>query len=233
MSPRRRLAALGCVVAVLLATAAMPVSSRLIRLTQLAAVAAALALVLSFGWQRRWARIAVVVALVPVAFMAAPSRALDAAKVRAAYVSELEALGGVEYVWGGEGRMGLDCSGLPRKALLDAALEQGVATGNPKLLRYAAGLWWNDLSARAIGTHHRRSTVPVTEGESIRGLDHGPLRPGDLAVTRDGKHLLVFLDGDRWIQADPVAGEVITVRAGDANQWLQVPVRVVRWRLLA
>ena len=139
----------------------------------------------------------------------------------------------MRYEWGGEGRGGIDCSGLPRKALLDATLERGLATANPTLLRRAVGLWWNDLSARAIGARHRKSTVSVTSGEAIRSMDVAPLSPGDLAVTTDGVHLLAYLGDDRWIQADPLAGEVITVGSDDDNSWLRKPVNIVRWRVLA
>lgn len=236
MTPRRRLLALGVVGAVLAALLVMPISSRLIRLAQMTLPVAAVALVLSLTGHGRARRGAIALGIVPLAVLfalVAPSRPVDASEVRAAYVSELRELQGTRYVWGGEGGMGIDCSGLPRKAMLDATLKRAVASVNPTLLRRAAGIWWNDLSARAFGEQHQGSTVPVTEGESIRTLDHSPLEPGDLAVTRDGQHLLVFLERDRWIQADPNAGKVIQVRAGDDNHWLSVPVRVVRWRALA
>ena len=221
-------------IVVSLALLAMPVSSKPIRLTQLALLALGVVAALSLVWSWRGARVAAI-ALIggPVALVASPGRAVDEPDLRRAYVSELTEMVGTDYRWGGEGRAGIDCSGLPRKALLDATLERGLATANPTLLRRAADLWWNDTSARALGARHRGTTVAVTSGAAIRNLDAAPLSPGDLAVTRDGVHLIVYVGRDRWIQADPLAGQVITVARDADNSWLQRPVEVVRWRLLA
>ena len=213
---------------------AMPVSSKPIRLTQLVVLGVGLAAALSVVWRWRWVRVAACGLLAaPCLLLVLPGRAVDEADLRSTYVSELTEMIGVDYVWGGEGRGGIDCSGLPRKALLDATFKRGLATANPALLRRTVGLWWNDLSASAIGARHRRSTVRVTSSEAIRTLDVTGLAPGDLAVTSDGVHLLVYLGGERWIQADPLADEVITVVAEDDNTWLQQPVDVVRWRVFA
>lgn len=230
----QRLGVLGATVGVSLVLLAMPVSSKPIRLTQLVLIAIGLAATLSIVWPWSWARLAAcTLVLVPFGFILAPGREVDEATVRLAYISELTEMVGVRYVWGGEGRGGIDCSGLPRKALLDATLKRGLATANPTLLRRAVRLWWNDLSASAIGASYRRSTVAVSSGEAIQTLDVTPVVPGDLAVTSDGVHLLVYIGEGRWIQADPLAGEVITVVAQDDNSWLRRPVNVVRWSVFA
>ncbi len=48
---------------------------------------------------------------------------------------------GVRYVWGGEGLLGIDCSGLVRKGLVWSQLNLGIRTLNGKPIRDAIGLW--------------------------------------------------------------------------------------------
>jgi hypothetical protein len=63
----------------------------------------------------------------------------------------------------------------------------------------------------------------------------GPgLEPGDLAVTDLGLHILAYVGGGRWIQADPEIGSVVTLNGrDDDNIWFRVPVTIHRWRVLA
>ena len=67
----------------------------------------------------------------------------------------------------------------------------------------------------------------------MREIEPNQLLPGDLAVTRDGVHVLAYLGESRWIQADPQAGRVLVLSGKDLqNPWLRVPVRIMRWRVL-
>jgi len=64
-------------------------------------------------------------------------------------------------------------------------------------------------------------------------LDHTRLLPGDLAVTTNGIHIMAYLGGNRWIEADPVAARVISAKApSDEIGWFDTPMRIVRWSLL-
>jgi hypothetical protein len=65
-------------------------------------------------------------------------------------------------------------------------------------------------------------------------MDYANLQPGDLVVTEDRRHILAYIGGEYWIQADPGAGKVI-VKNGrtSSNGWFAVPVTSHRWSVLA
>jgi hypothetical protein len=212
---------------------AQPVSSGPIRLALLLTLAAALvgALVLARRWWLRG------LALLPLAAVAAvallPGGAHDTAVLQRAYVHQLGTYEGTRFVWGGENSLGVDCSGLVRRALMVAAVERGLREFDPALWRRAAHLWWNDASARALGDGYLGLTRHLFDARRLDAVDHGRLRPGDLAVTADGIHVLAFAGGQTWIEADPQRGRVIRLSAArDGSLWLRVPVRLVRWRAL-
>lgn len=58
------------------------------------------------------------------------------------------------------------------------------------------------------------------------------LLPGDLAVTSDGVHIMAYLGNEQWFEADPAFGEVVILRKGESDQWLQTSVELLRWRCL-
>lgn len=190
-----------------------------------------LALVLWWIWPRRRLRHVAVGFLVVVAgVVLSPSRPTDAARLHDRYVSRLKAYEGVRYLWGGEGRLGIDCSGLPRRVLRDALLWQGVATLNGGLLREALRLWWFDASAKALAEGHRDAVVPLGISGTIKAMDCDGLLPGDLAITASGVHVLCYLGDGRWIQAEPAIRRVVVLNGRtDENSWFNVPVNMYRW----
>jgi cell wall-associated NlpC family hydrolase len=100
-------------------------------------------------------------------------------------------------------------------------------------VRLALALWWRDSTAEALGAGAGGKTVPILEAPSINQIDHQQLRPGDLAVTRTGTHILAYLGEQTWIQADPGEGRVLTLVAPEKdNLWFRAPVRVMRWAVL-
>lgn len=139
---------------------------------------------------------------------------------------------GTRYIWGGETGVGIDCSGLVRKGLVHAALERGLRTLNPTLLRLALKLWWHDVAAKTLLESPSSLTLPIGAAPTIQGLVGTALVPGDLAVTRSGVHVLAYLGASRWIQADPNVGRVIIVEGPGDNPWLSQPVILTRWRSL-
>ena len=139
---------------------------------------------------------------------------------------------GARYLWGGESRMGIDCSGLVRNGLINANIKTGFLTCNPQLVRTAVALWWNDCSAQALRDEFRGFTTRLARSQSINSIADGFLEPGDLAVAANGVHVLAFLGGKTWIEADPDAKKVIAVQAPSDNVWLTVPVQLVRWTQL-
>ena len=176
---------------------------------------------------RRWWLAAV--PLVGLLAFALPGR-VDPSRLGERYVAEMEQLEGARYLWGGESARGIDCSGLPRLAMRRALLAEGVG-GEP--WRQWARLWWQDLSAQAMGEGFGGYTVPVGVAGKLSELDLESLRPGDLAVTDSGIHVLAYMGDGEWIQADPGPGEVVRGNpATDKNGWFSSAVSVHRWTLL-
>jgi len=96
----------------------------------------------------------------------------------------------------------------------------------------AAEQWWFDASARALAAGHRRYVAPLGVSGTVRSLDSPKLLPGDLAITKDGRHVMVFAGQGRWIQADPGSGEVVLLDPrASSNKWFGEPVSVFRWRV--
>jgi hypothetical protein len=185
-------------------------------------------------WRRKILRIALlaVPVLCAVPFFL-PGKPISQRELSTRYVSALGRMEGVPYLWGGEGRRGVDCSGLPRRALRDALLEIAIETGNATALREWAEQWWYDTSARALGNNYRGFTRPLGVAGKLRDLDFSRLSVGDLAVTGDGRHVMVYFDTGTWIQADPGPWKVaIGNPKTDKNPWFDCYVTLHRWMLL-
>lgn len=162
-------------------------------------------------------------------FLLSPGKPVDGGRLRATYVESLQSLEGTNYVWGGETRLGIDCSGLVRGAMIEANLREGVSTANPAMLRTAATLWWFDASARALGENYRGLTEFISDAKNLNDADYSALRPGDIAVTQSGLHTLAYLGNKTWIQANPVPMRVVKTTAPATDIWFDQEVRLVRW----
>jgi len=98
----------------------------------------------------------------------------------------------------------------------------------------ALSLWWHDTTARVLGQQNDELTVRLLDTPSVNQLDHSGILPGDLAVTRNGVHVMAYLGDSRWIEADPGVGRVITVHVpAEDNEWFRVPMSIVRWSVLS
>jgi len=171
--------------------------------------------------------------IAPIIFSILPSRSIDGESLRKSYVDSLCSYEGTPYYWGGENHFGIDCSGLVRRAMIDALVKQGILTLDGGSLRNAAGMWWNDTSARALRDGLRGQTTNLVNTSSINALDHSILLPGDMAVTENGVHVLAYLGQNVWIEADPGIGRVVKVTVpSEDNGWFKMPVRIMRWKWL-
>lgn len=184
-------------------------------------------------WPARWWRFtSLALPLLLLLPLLMPGKPLDRERLRKDYLLGMRAFKGSSYVWGGESGRGIDCSGLPRRALRDALMKQAVK-GNAKAARLWMEQWWFDTSARAMMEGYRGFTRPVGITGTLPGIDLGKIEEGDLAVTGDGRHVLIYLGGGEWIQADPGPGRVIIAKPGvDDNPWFNSYVSIHRWCLL-
>ena len=217
--------------AALLAEATYPVTYCTLRVfVVLASLALWLGAVVLMRRRKVVAVILLLLGLSVVIFVSLPGRAPAVAELRAAYVKCLQRYEGTRYVWGGENRRGIDCSGLVREALIDADVLTGLRTLNPQPIRAAFELWWFDCSAAALRDEYRTFTCRRFTAPSINSLTNRELAVGDLAVTVDGLHVLAFVGSNTWVEADPDAMKVINVACPSDNLWFHVPVQVMRWR---
>ncbi|NET10109.1 MAG: hypothetical protein F6K16_36510 [Symploca sp. SIO2B6] len=212
-----------------------PVNSGVLRLITISAGMSILLALLLWNWRNRFWRTLVIgcvcIGLLPLTL---PTRPVNVADLRSDYLDSLSNLENTRYHWGGETHTGIDCSGLPRRALQQAMLRQGFKQFNGGLIRRALFHWWFDAAADALAGGHRGYTVALNREGTIRTMDYEGLEPGDFAITGDREHLIVYLGGEQWIQADPGTGRVITLNGHqDDNLWFHSPVTLHRWAILA
>jgi hypothetical protein len=210
-----------------------PVGSRILRLGLLVAVGGAWLGLLILAWKKKPVRIALLALplLIGVPFLL-PARPLDQNELRRDYLQRMAGFEGTRYHWGGENSLGIDCSGLPRRALRESLLSYGIRNADGGALRMVLEQWWFDASARALSEGYRDYTVPLATFGTIEKMDYAGLAPGDLAVTTDKRHVLAYAGDDRWIQADPGIGFVATRHGRTAkNPWFQREVTLHRWSI--
>jgi len=165
-------------------------------------------------------------------FLILPGSEPDQVRLRKEYISVLKRYEGTVYIWGGENKIGIDCSGLVRNGLIDANVLVGIKTLNPKPIRTALNMWWNDCSASALRDGYRNYTKTLFKAENINSANIDAMLPGDIAVTVDGVHVLAYLGENLWIEADPGVMRVILVKTPTNNPWFTVPVYILRWTQL-
>jgi len=212
-----------------------PVNSKFYKLALMACLCGVWFGTLFFAWKRKVMRLGLLAIplLVLVPFLL-PGGKMNQEELRKDYLRRMTEFEGTNYFWGGESSRGIDCSGLPRRAYRDALLSYGFRHANGLAFRSYLEQWWFDASAKALGEEYREYTKPLGVGGEIKTMSYARLLPGDFAVTDNGVHVIVYVGGDHWIQADPGVGSVVTLDGRrDENPWFDLPVKVYRWSLLA
>lgn len=172
----------------------------------------------------------IIISVLAITFLIFPGNQPNQQELREAYLSSLRSYEGTRYVWGGENKLGIDCSGLVRASLIKANLKEGILSLNPELLRQSFSLWWHDCSAKSLSEGYRNQTKRIFSTSSLNTLTNTQIEPGDLAVTTSGVHVLAYLGNNDWIEADPDLKRVVIVRVPtDGNPWFQEPVHIMRW----
>lgn len=219
----------------LLVSILYPASNELTRAAGAGLSGALLLALLGLTWHRRWVRWSLLGLLVVAAgFIALPGRTTyDRPALRQAIADAGAHYEGARYFWGGESPLGVDCSGLIRRAAIDGMFFHGLRTLNPWLVRYAVTFWWNDCSASEMGAGAGGLAHKVAEPKSLLSWTDKNLHPGDFAITGDGIHALLYLGEHVWLEADPTARKVLRLRTGrDRSAGFEMPVSVLRWRFL-
>lgn len=188
---------------------------------------------LAIAWKHRgWKFAALAAPLVLALPFLMPARELDRQQLQERYLESMRSFEGTRYVWGGESKRGIDCSGLPRAGLRSALAGQ-AARGNGTAARLWMEQWWFDTSAKAMAEENRGFTNTTGISGDLRKIDLGQVEPGDLAVTMDRRHVMIYLGAGEWIQADPGTGKVFTAHAGsELSGYLSSEVTICRWAVL-
>jgi energy-coupling factor transporter transmembrane protein EcfT len=155
---------------------------------------------------------------------------IDKSILQQQYTESLKKYEGVKYVWGGENRYGIDCSGLVRKGLIDAFGNLGVANFCPIYFKKALHIWFNDCTAKDLKNGYKGLTKEISVHRNLIHLDYKKIQSGDFMVTENGVHTMVYIGNNLWIEADPVKQKVIIINSSDTNfYWFNLPAKIMRW----
>lgn len=221
-----------CVIA-LAALMFLPLRTTVIRLAMIASALGVWLGLLALIWPTRSARFAALAltAVLGIILLLPGHTHLNEEQLRATYIAHLQRYDQVRYVYGGENARGIDCSGLVRAAMMEALAIDGFREMNPRALRSAAFLWWQDSNAIDLGKGVGGMILPIDSDDYRKLSQHSNLLPGDLAVTESGSHVIAFLGGERWIEAEPnVGGTHIFDLKGRFADIADEGVRFVRWK---
>lgn len=158
---------------------------------------------------------------------------IDKGIIRNEYIKSLKKYDGTRYLWGGETSLGIDCSGLVRRGLIDTYIRLGIVIFSPQYIRKGLYLWFNDMSTEALGSEYKNQTILILSEQTLNTLDYEKLKEGDIMVTANGIHTMAYIGNQEWIQADPTQRKVLILKApNENNSWYKAPSNILRWKAL-
>jgi hypothetical protein vspiD_24475 len=108
----------------------------------------------------------------------------------------------------------------------------GLKEMNHNFLLLVLKNWWFDASAKVLAEGYRDYVRPLNLAGTVATAPEKALKPGDLAITDDGVHVMVYLAPDEWISADPGQGKVVIEHPSESkNPWFVRPVHFYRWSI--
>jgi len=182
-------------------------------------------------WEKIYLRviflsIAMLVAIITII----PGHNANPKQLQEEYIHSLLGYENVRYIWGGENKLGIDCSGLVREGFVSANIKVGIKTLNPRLIRRAFFVWWYDCSADALGKNYKEMTTLVLKANSMDELDYSNIKPGDIIVAAKGFHTFAYIGDKVWLEANPDNGKTLKKSSEvKAKEWKGVPLKIVLW----
>ncbi|OPZ87646.1 MAG: outer membrane lipoprotein [Firmicutes bacterium ADurb.Bin419] len=209
-----------------------PINRRSTNLLFIGAILALYTCFIVLSWKNKILRLILfILPVILLSLLTINGPEIDKEVIRSEYVKALIKYEGTKYVWGGETSLGIDCSGLVRRGLIDTYIRLGFLNISPQYIRKGIYLWYNDLSAEAIGNEYANRTVKVFSNQVLNDLDYEKIKEGDIMVTENGVHAMAYIGNREWIQADPSEQKVIIEKAPDDNNtWYKVPSKILRWK---
>ena len=182
-------------------------------------------------WRTIYIRVLfLLIAIVVLIIIIIPGHKANSKQLQNEYVNSLLGYENVRYIWGGENKNGIDCSGLVREGFINANFRVGIKTLNPKLIKRAFYIWWYDSSADALGNSYRQMTTLVLKAKSMDELDYNNIMPGDIIVAEKGFHTFAYIGSNTWIEANPDKGKTVKISSVEkAREWQDIPIKLVRW----
>ena len=72
-------------------------------------------------------------------------------------------------------------------------------------------------------------TKQIISGLNLNVISYENIKPGDLAVTANGIHIMAYLGNKTWIEADPYEHKVIIVKIPEyKNVWFNKKIIILR-----
>ena len=176
----------------------------------------------------RYGIVAVTLIILIILFLV-PGNSVNYETLRKEYVNSLINYDGTKYLAGGENYIGIDCSGLVRKGLIDAYIKISITNFSPQCLKKALYLRYFDASAAELLNGYHGYTQTILKGVSLNILDYSKIKAGDFMVTEDGSHTMAYVGNYNWIHANPISGKVVIEKTPGTN-WFIVNCVILRWK---